>query len=562
MLLELRVENYAVIDHVVVEFAPGLNLMTGETGAGKSILIDALALLLGEKAAGEIVRHGADKAVVSAVFEVDDPQADTVLEQNGLDSENCELILRREIAAGGGRGRVFVNNQPATVAVLKQLAPVLASVHAQSESILGFDAAARLKLLDLFGRCSTEPVAAPFGRWNAIRARIAELQRDEQDKLRLVDLWSFQKKEIESARLQPGEDERLEAEKRVLANAEKIYAAAMTAYDLLYDGEASAASSLKAAARQVEELARFDPQFQESLLSLDSARIATEELGATLRDYAGGINASPERLAEIEDRLATLDRLKRKYGEDLQAVIAYGEQAARKLNEVENKDEVLRQLRAELSAAAAEYLEAARALSRQRNDAARRLEKLVEQEVNQLAMKARFRVQVDGADDEPNWTSSGFDQAQYLIATNPGEPLKPVEQIASGGELSRVMLALKATIEARAHRHKNETQRTLVFDEIDIGIGGRAAEAVGKKLKELAATSQVLCITHLPQIACFADHHYVIEKKGVAGRTRTGIRRLDNGERREELARMLSGAKVTETSLKHAEQMLKAGAPR
>ncbi len=561
MLLELRVENYAVIDHVVVEFAPGLNLLTGETGAGKSILIDALALLLGEKATSDIIRHGADKAVVSAVFDVDDRRAAEVLEQNGIDSDNCEIILRREIASGG-RGRVFVNNQPATVAVLKQLAPMLASVHAQTESILGFDAAARLKLLDLFGGCDAGAAAAVFSTWHGIRSRIAELERGEQDKLRLLDLWSFQKKEIESARLQAGEDERLEAEKRVLANAEKIYLAAMTAYDLLYEGDASAASSLRAASRQIEELARYDPTFQDSLAALESARIVAEDLGATMREYAAAINASPERLAEIEDRLATLDRMKRKYGESLDAVIAFGEEVARKLDEIENKDEVLRNLRAELEAGAAQYLAAARALSRQRTDAARRLEKLVEQEVNELAMKARFRVQVDGSDDEQNWSSSGFDQVQYLIATNPGEPLKPVEQIASGGELSRVMLALKATIEAKTRRRSNETQRTMVFDEIDIGIGGRAAEAVGKKLKELAATSQVLCITHLPQIACFADHHYVIEKKAVAGRTRTILRRLDDRERREELARMLSGAKVTETSLKHAEQMLKAGTPR
>ncbi|MGB9103841.1 MAG: DNA repair protein RecN [Terriglobales bacterium] len=561
MLLELRVENYAVIDHVVVEFAPGLNLLTGETGAGKSILIGALALLLGEKATSDIIRHGADKAVVSAVFDVDDRRAAEVLEQNGIDSENCEIILRREIA-NGGRGRVFVNNQPATVAVLKQLAPMLASVHAQSESILGFDAAARLKLLDRFGGCDAGAAAAVFGTWHGIRGRIAELERGEQDKLRLLDLWSFQKKEIEGARLQAGEDERLQAEKRVLANAEKIYLAAMTAYDLLYEGDASAASSLRAASRQIEELARYDPTFQDSLAALESARIAAEDLGATLREYAGAIHASPERLAEIEDRLATLDRMKRKYGESLDAVIAYGEEVARKLNEIENKDEVLRNLHSELAAAAAQYLAAARALSRQRTEAARRLEKLVEQEVNELAMKAAFRVQVDGSDDEQNWNSSGFDQVRYLIATNPGEPLKPVEQIASGGEMSRVMLALKATIEARTRRRSNQTQRTMVFDEIDIGIGGRAAEAVGKKLKELAATSQVLCITHLPQIACFADQHYVIEKKAVAGRTRTVLRRLDDRERREELARMLSGAKVTETSLKHAEQMLKAGTPR
>lgn len=561
MLLELRVENYAVIDHVIVQFAPGLNLLTGETGAGKSILIDALALLLGEKASTDIIRHGADKAVISAVFAVDDVRQGEILEQYGIDSEESEIILRREISTDG-RGRVFINNQPATVAVLKRLAPLLAAVHAQNASIFGFDAAARMRLLDDFATCDSRPAAAAFATWYEIRSRIAELERGEQDKLRLIDLWSFQKKEIEAVRPQPGEDDRLEAEKRVLANAEKIYSSAMTAFDLLYEGEASAASSLRAASRQLQELARYETKFRDSIAVLESARIAAEDLAATLRDYAGAINASPERLAEIEDRLAALDRLKRKYGDSLEAVIAFGEEVARKLNEIENKDEVLRNLRSQLSVAAGKYLTVARALSRHRTDAARRLEKIVEHEVNELAMKARFRVQVEGSDEENYWTTSGFDQVSYLISTNPGEPLKPVEQIASGGEMSRVMLALKATIEGGARRRKNEIQRTLIFDEIDTGIGGRAAEAVGKKLKELSATSQVLCITHLPQIACFADHHYRIEKRESAGRTRTSLRPLEDGERREELARMLSGAKVTETSLKHAEQMLKAGATR
>ena len=561
MLLELRVENYAVIDHVVAEFAAGLNLLTGETGAGKSILIDALALLLGEKASSDVIRHGAEKAVVSAVFEVEDGRAAQVLEENGIDAENGEIILRREIAAGG-RGRVFVNNQPATVAVLRQLAPHLASVHTQNESIMAFDGAARLALLDSYAACDPSATAEAFAAWRQLAQRIAELQRDEHDRLRLLDLWSFQKKDIDCARLQPGEDERLESEKRVLANAEKIYAAAMTAFDLVYEGDASAAASLRMAARQVEELARYSPQFQQALAALDSARITAEDVGATLRDYAAGIDASPERLAEIEDRLAVLDRLKRKYGESLDAVIAYGEQVTRKLDEMENKDEVLRRLRAEQAQAAAGYLEQARALSRRRLEASRRLEKLVEAEIKDLAMKARFHIEIGGCDEEANWTAAGFDQVRYLIATNPGDPLRPVEQIASGGEMSRVMLALKATVETGAgqKRRKSESQPTLVFDEIDTGIGGRAAEAVGRKLKALAQTWQVLCITHLPQIACFAAQHYVIEKKESGGRTRTSIRRLSYAERREELARMLSGAKVTEASLQNAEQMLKANA--
>ncbi len=554
MLLELRVENYAVIDNVAVEFGPGLNLLTGETGAGKSILIDALALLLGEKASLDTVRHGSDKAVVAAVFEVGGKRAAAILEGNGIDAGDEQVILRREI---GAKGRVFINNQPATVAVLKQLAPELASVHAQSESLVSFDAQARLEQLDLFAGVDTSAVCEAFGRWKGIHEKIAELERDEQDRLRLVDLWSFQKKEIEGAKLQPGEDERLEAEKRVLANAEKIYGAAMGAYEGLYEGAGSAAAQLRAAARQMEELGRYDQKFRELAATVESARASVEDVGATLRDYAGGIDASPERLAEVEDRLATLDRLKRKYGQTVEEVIAFGQEAARKLNEIENRDDVLRDLRRQLAAAGGEYLELARAVSRRRHEAARRLEKLVEAEINDLAMKARFKVEVGGSDEEGNWGSEGFDRVEYMIATNAGEPLHPVQEIASGGEMSRVLLALKATVE-NAATAKKRVQRTLVFDEIDSGIGGRAAEAVGKKLKSLARSNQVLCITHLPQIASFADQHYLVRKREAGGRVRTSLERLEGGERTEEIARMLSGAKLTETSRKHAEQLLKA----
>jgi DNA repair protein RecN (Recombination protein N) len=280
-------------------------------------------------------------------------------------------------------------------------------------------------------------------------------------------------------------------------------------------------------------------------------------VSATARDYADEIDASPERLAEVEDRLALLDRLKRKYGKTVDEVIAYGEDVTLKLNELENREDVVRDLKKQLTAAAATYLGAAQEVSKRRYSAARELQKLVEAEINQLAMKAHFRIQVSGADEPANWTAAGFDGVAYMISPNPGEPLKPVEQIASGGELSRVMLALKATIEA-GKKSKSGTQRTLVFDEIDTGIGGRAAEAVGKKLKSLARANQVLCITHLPQIASFADHHYLIEKRETAGRTKTLVRALAPAEQTEEIARMLSGEKVTETSRQHAEQLLKA----
>jgi DNA repair protein RecN (Recombination protein N) len=567
VLIEMRLENYAVIDSLVVEFGQGLNLLTGETGAGKSILVDALALLLGDKASSDVIRAGAERAMVSAVFEAEGaaekPRAG-ILEANGLDeSDDGSLILRREIAAGG-KGRVFVNNQPATVAVLRMLAPHLAIIHAQNESILSFDGPARLGLLDAFAGSELEAVETGFAAWKEIRARIEELERGEQDRLRLVDLWIFQKHEIEEGRLQSGEDEQLEGEKRVLANAEKIYNAAMNAFDLLYEGNGSTASSLRAAQKQVEELVRYEPKFQEALAALETARISVEDVGATVRDYAGGIHASPEHLAQVEDRLALLDRLMRKYGPTLDEVIQFGADVSRKLSQVENKDEILRGLRRELAKAAGEYLGAARALSKRRVEAARRLEKLVEAEINDLAMNSVFRIEMTSSGEEGNWTGSGIDQVVYMISTNPGEPLRQLEHIASGGELSRVMLALKASVEAGAQdsgsRKKREkgAQRTLVFDEIDTGIGGRAAEAVGKKLKSLARSNQVLCVTHLPQIATFGHHHYVIEKKESGGRTRTSIRAVTGEKRTEEVARMLSGAKLTETSRKHAEQMIKA----
>jgi DNA repair protein RecN (Recombination protein N) len=570
VLAELRVENYAVIDQLAVEFAPGLNLLTGETGAGKSILIDALALLLGEKASSDVIRHGAEKATISAVFAADAAEVDSVLESNGLDaSDEGAVIVRREIAAGG-KGRVFVNNQPATVAVLRQLAPRLAVIHAQNESILSFDAASRLDLLDNFAGADRTDVAAAFAAWRELRVRLAELERDEQERLRMADLWRFQRNEIESARLLAGEDERLESEKRLLANAEKVYGAAMSAYDLLYENAASAASSLRTAARHIEELSRMtqDERFREALADLESARISVEDVSSTLRDYADGIDASPERLGEVEDRLATIDRLKRKYGSTLQDVIGYGEEVARTLSDIENRDELLAGLRREMSAAAERYLSAARALSRQRNAAARELEKLVESEVNELAMRARFRVEAVAEESPASWGESGIDSVAYLISTNAGQPLGPVEKIASGGELSRVMLALKTSVErgraasgnGKRRKRSEVSARSLVFDEIDSGIGGRAADAVGKKLKELAQAHQVLCVTHLPQIASFANQHYLIAKRETGGTTRTSIRLLSATERTEEVARMLSGAKLTDTSLKHAEQLLKANA--
>jgi DNA repair protein RecN (Recombination protein N) len=567
MLVELRAENYAVIDHAIAALGPGLNLLTGETGAGKSILVDALALLMGGKASADVVRHGAEKAVVACVFE-STPSAEAILEENGIDAEAGEIILRREILASG-KGRVFVNNQPATVAVLRQLAPELALVHAQTETLVSFDQAQQRILLDRFGGILTDAAAEAHGRWRGAQEKLNELLTGEQDRLRMVDLWSYQSKEIEGARLEAGEDEKLETEKRVLANAEKLYAAAMGAFEQLYEGGASAEAALRAALRNVEELARYDARFAESAQQLSSARATVGDVSATLRDYAEGIDASPERLAEIEDRLALLDRLKRKYGKTVAEVLAFGEDVARKLNEVEDRDGILKTLRAELEQAESAYRKAAAALSAERKAAAAKLAKLAEAQINSLAMKVKFAIDVAAGEsaqtgEKQTWTAAGWDAIEFRIATNAGDPLKALTEIASGGEMSRVMLALKVAVEENAAKSMKSgakrkiTPRTLVFDEIDIGIGGRAAEAVGQKLKALARGQQVLCVTHLPQIAAFADQHLAVEKRESQGRAKTQIRVLDDTARTREVARMLSGAKVTETSLEHAAQMIAA----
>jgi DNA repair protein RecN (Recombination protein N) len=559
MLLELRAENYAVIDHATAVPGPGLNLLTGETGAGKSILVDALALLLGGKASSDVVRHGAEKAVVSCVFEATE-EAERILEAHGIDAGDGEILLRREIATSG-KGRVFVNSQPATAAVLKLLAPELALIHAQSESLAGFDATQQRLLLDRFAGISTEASHAAHSTWSEVAKRLRSLESDEQERLRMVDLWRFQSGEIESAGLRDGEDGQLETEKRVLNNAEKLYAATMSAYEQLYEGNSAAETSLRAAERHLEELARYEPRFSDAAHQLASARAPVEDVAETVRDFGEKIQSSPERLAEIEDRLALLDRLKRKYGASVGEVIAYGQDIAARLDEVENRDAVLAELRKQLGKASEEYRQEAEALTVARAAAAKKLAAMAERQMNDLAMKARFAVDVDAQKEEVHWTVHGWDAIACRIATNPGEPLKPLDQIASGGEMSRVLLALKVSVEegaARAGKGRRRTllPRTLVFDEIDIGIGGRAAEAVGKKLKVLSRSQQVLCVTHLPQIAAFATQHFVVEKREEKGRIRTSVRSLAPAERVEEVARMLSGAKKSETSLRHAEQML------
>ena len=575
MLQQLHIENYALIDRLSLELGPGLNLLTGETGSGKSIVVDALGLLLGGRASPETIRSGTERAMLCGLFEVVvSRDLKRAADEVGVELvAGGELLLKRELHVSG-RTRVFINDRPATVAALRALAPWLADIHGQHQQQALLVPASQLELLDRAASAEelAEQVADAYRGWRQATARLAELTRDEQEKLRLVDLWSFQKQEIEAARPQPDEDHRLGEEKRVLANSTRIHGAVESAYQQLYDAPGAAAAAMAAALRALEDVARFDRSFEPICDGLRSARISVEDASLSLRDYLEQLDANPQRLEQVEDRLSVLDRLKRKYGPTLADVLAHVEQVARQLEELASSDELAHQAQQELEAADERYRQLAGKVSAQRKSAAAWLEKAVARILAELAMeRTAFRIEfsapAEGASGSESWKASGMDRVEFLVSPNPGEPLRPVDQVASGGELSRLMLALITAAETRRDRpagtskgraSQTNSARSLVFDEIDAGIGGRVAEVVGRKLKALAAGHQVLCVTHLPQIASFADHHYFVEKVERDGRTITLARHLEEGGRAPELARMLSGARITDTVLKHARDLLRS----
>jgi len=548
MLHQLEIENYAVIEQVRVVFHSGLNLLTGETGSGKSILVDAFSLLLGGRASPELVRAGAARARVAGLFELDAPPA-------GVELDQGELLVEREILAEG-KSRVYLNRRLATVAALRELAPALADIHGQHEQQDLFSAETQREMLDRFAGALelAHEVATAWAAWQETIRRLESLRHDEQEKLRLLDLWKFQRQEIAQAALQPGEDARLEEEKRVLANLGRIQQGAGAAYEALYESGSAAAAQIKLAARALEDLARFDPAFGTLAQQLQGSRVAVEEVAREIGRYLERVDASPERLAEIEDRLALLDKLKRKYGASLAEVAAFGEEVARQIAETESSEETARRLEEEQKRLAARYQELAGRLGEMRREAAERLAKPVEKELAALAMeRTRFQAAV-----EPTEAGShGADRVEFRVAPNPGEPLRPLAMVASGGELSRITLALKTCLAAGPAR-RVRVPLTLVFDEIDAGIGGRAAEAVGRRLQRLARSYQLLCVTHLPQIAGFADHHYCVDKQVRAGRTLTTVAELGAAERVQEMARMLSGAEVTAEAVRQAKQLIEA----
>ena len=567
MLHEIHIQNYAVIESLSVEFHAGLNVLSGETGSGKSILVDALGLALGGRASPDVIRTGQERATVTAVFRSDAGVPwGAWLEEYGLSGgDDSEIILRREVQAGG-KSRLLVNDQPVTLTAAKALAPLLVEVHGQSEHVSLLARDAQLELLDQFAAAEEVllRVGELFARRRELEHELVSLSQNEQDRLRTIDLLSFQAQELDRTQLAPGEDLRMEDEKRVLANLERIRAAAHTAYSELYEDEGSASARLAVAGRALEDLCRYDSAAAAYLEPLAGTRASLEDLALFLRDYLGRLQANPHRLEELEDRLALIDRLKRKYGKTIEEIRAYREQVREQLATLEHADERREVVQRELEKASAEYQRTARALSEQRRDAARKLEKLIRDELAQLGMeKARFQVSFETL-PENRGGSKGMDEIEFRISPNPGEELRPLEKIASGGELSRLMLALKTIVgQARSGKIRSRAwkSKTFVFDEVDAGIGGRTAESVGQRLKRLARDAQVLCVTHLAQIACFADHHFYVEKLERAGRTVTTVKYLGGErDRAAELARMLSGAQITEAALKHAVGMLKQAA--
>jgi DNA repair protein RecN (Recombination protein N) len=559
MLLELVVQNYAVIERLRVRFHPGLNLLTGETGSGKSIVVDALALLFGDRASQESVRSGAARARISGVFELPrDPALARLLEAAGIESEEGELLLEREISSEG-KSRAFAGSRPITAGLLRELAPFLGDIHGQHDQQMLFAPESQLEMLDAFAGAGdlVGEIGELYGRWRGVTREIEELERTEQEKLRLLDLWNFQRKEIEGVAPKPGEDAALEQERRVLQNSSRLEEAANAAYAALYDSPDSALARLRLAARRLEELCRIDPRLDPVRESLAPAAIAVEEASFAVRDYLSRLEANPARLEEIESRLEALDRLKRKYGRSAEEILAFLEEVRAQIAAVETAGERKSELDRQRKELAGAYETAAQALSARREEAARRLEKRVEAELATLAMeRTRFQVLLGPA----AWSERGADALRFLVSPNLGEEPRPLEKVASGGEISRIALALKTCIAAPKRPGQVWAPRTLVFDEVDAGIGGRAAETVGRRLKQLAASCQVLCVTHLPQIAGFADHHFLVEKKEGGGRTVAVIEELEGEARTREIGRMLSGERLTREALKHAEQLLKTGA--
>ena len=541
MLRYLAIRPLAVIDRLELEFGPGLTVLTGETGAGKSILVGAIGLLVGGRASADLVRTGEEMAAIEAAFETHDGR---------------EVLLRREVSAQG-RSRAFIDGTLATSTALRDLAGALVDLHGQHEHQVLLDPSTHLDVVDAFALLGDERarLADLFARWQTARAERDGFASHQRERAARAEFITFQLAEIDRVNPKAGEDEELAAARQVLANADKLQRLCADAYEALYEGDHAALGSLGVVWRKVAELAAIDERFGPHAAARDAVKAPLEELAYFLRSYAAGIDASPARLQEVEDRLAALERLKKKHGPTMGDVIAKRDQLRRDLDTVEHGTTRAEELEKALAAAASEYLKSAGELRARREQAAPRLSRALERSLADLAMaRTRCDVRFTPAQSETDWTARGTELVEFYISPNPGEDLKPLAKIASGGELSRIMLALKTLGSTDA------LGKTLIFDEVDTGVGGAVADVVGSRLQELSRRFQVLCITHLPQIAAYGEAHLSISKSVKQGRTLTSVQRLDSAARQEELARMIGGTDVSAAVRASAKEMLAARA--
>ena len=557
MLSLLKIKNIALIDEIELEFTNGLNLLTGETGSGKSIIVDSLGALTGDRVSSDLIKEGAGTAQIEGLFNVSAGEnLRTICSASGIELETdreIDLIVRRELAANG-RNRIFVNNQLVTNSFLKKIGAFLADIHGQGEQAALFDPSTHLEMLDEYAGLKNlrAEAAAKYKELAQIRKEIENLRADEAQKLQLLDILQFQVDEIRKVNPQPGEDDLLEEEKRRLNNVEKLSTLSDEAYLLLYENEEAAIATLDKAVQRITELTEYESSFRDYTEGLQTAQAILEDLAISVRDFRNRLEFSPERLEEIESRLAEIARLKRKYGGTVESVLEHFAESEERLKNIETAGLREKELSKKLAKAREDYVKIARRLHEKREASARTFEKEIEKNLKAVALeKARFEVRVNADDaNDKSFTAKGFDQIEFYFSANPGESVKPIARVASGGEASRLMLIVQTTAKLA------EFEKAMVFDEIDTGIGGRVAEAVGLKLKELAKTQQVLCVTHQPQIASLADRHFIVEKESVTNRTLIRVKQLDETEKVEEIARMLTGAQITETARRHAEEML------
>lgn len=557
MLSLLRIQNIALIDKLEIEFAAGLALLTGETGSGKSIIVDSLGALAGSRVSNDLIKQGSETATIEGEFRpaVASPVWHE-LERAGIVADpGSPLVIRRDISLTG-KNRVFINGQLSTAGVLKSVGDHLVDIHGQGEQAALYDVEQHRILLDEFAGHANllEKIQAAYDWWNKLNAQLSALHRNENEKLQLIDILTFQTNEIERMSPVLGEDDELEGEKRRLANSEKITSLSTELFNILYDDENSTLATLERSAKLAAELGEFDASFREFDDGVRDAIAVVNELARTARDGRSKIDFSPERQAEIEDRLAALSQLKRKYGGSIETVLAHLESSKEKLAQLQNDEFHEEELRKQLAEAEAVYDEVAEKLSSSRTAAAKKLNKAVEAGLADVALeRAVFETRVVEAVEK--FSPNGRDDVEFFFSANPGEPPRPLARVASGGEASRLMLTVKTVIAG------NEP-KTSVFDEVDSGIGGRVAEAVGKKLKSLSRSQQVLCVTHQPQIAALADTHIVIEKQHGRDSTSVSARWLSAAERIDEIARMLAGESITDAARENAKTMIAANSDR